>query len=257
MLVLSWGLTFSLISETDMPSFVFAGIEPDKVIMTTEDISEDRTRADTPDSGGGGYFTLSESDSGSNLGTESPQHCIQRCNDIYRISKTYSNDNDTSNHKRNRSSDYNISRAADYYKTMTNEDIQGSPPVKAPPRPSRTSSLPPPIPNKSPEKKGYKRAGSLAHRNVIIPEQKPLEKILPLQIQSPSMLKTFQQTCSTEGLYISKTASRHHSQETHKMDNEKIFQKIPRGKSNAWETIYVESNGAKDIVEPKMFTNRN
>ena len=123
---------------------------------------------------------------------------------------------------------------------MTNEDIQGSPPVKAPPRPPRTSSLPPAIPNKSPEKKGYKRAGSLAHRNVIIPEQKPLEKILPLQIQSPSMLKTFQQTSSTEDLYITKTARRHHSQETHKMNNEKIIQKTSRVKSNAWETKYVE-----------------
>ena len=71
------------------------------------------------------------------------------------------------------------------------------------------------------------------------------------------MLKTFQQTSSTEDLYISKTASKHHSQETHKMDNEKIIQKIPSGKSVAWETKYVESNGAKDIVEPKMFTNRN
>ena len=67
---------------------------------------------------------------------------------------------------------------------MTKEDIIGSHPVKPPPRPPRISSMPPPIPNKSSDKKGYKRAGSLADRNVMIPEQKALEKILPLQIQS-------------------------------------------------------------------------
>ena len=60
----------------------------------TSAISKDRTRANTPDSGGGGYFTLSESDSGSNLGTESPQHGIERCNDVYRIYKTFGNDDD-------------------------------------------------------------------------------------------------------------------------------------------------------------------
>ena len=137
-----------------MPSVVFAGIdastEAAKIMMTSEDISEDRTRADTPDSGGGGYFTLSESDSGSNLGTESPHHCIERCNDIYRISSTYSNEDDAPKYRKNRS------LPAGYYKTMTNEIIQGSHPAKPPPRPPRTSSMAPPIPNKSFDKEGYK-----------------------------------------------------------------------------------------------------
>ena len=61
-----------------MPSVVFAGIETDKNMMSSEDISEDRTRVYTPGSGGGGYFTLSESYLGSNLGTESLHHCIER-----------------------------------------------------------------------------------------------------------------------------------------------------------------------------------
>ena len=130
-----------------MPSVVFAGIdastEAAKIIMTGDDISEDRTRADTPDSGGGGYFTLSESDSGSNLGTESPHHCIERCNDIYRISKIYSNDDDKPKRMRQISTDYNIDLAA---------DVIGSRPVKPPPRPSGTSSLPSSIPIKSTDK---------------------------------------------------------------------------------------------------------
>ena len=39
------------------------------------------------------------------------------------------------------------------------------------------------------------------------------------------MLKTFHQISSRENLNISKTASRLHSQETHKMNNEKMVQK--------------------------------
>ena len=49
-----------------MPSIVFVGVEDyaeaDKIKMTGEDICEDRTRVDTPDPGGGGYYTLSESE---------------------------------------------------------------------------------------------------------------------------------------------------------------------------------------------------
>ena len=179
-------LIFSPISETDMPGVVFAGIEASaeahKVIMSSEDITEDRNRADTPDSSGGGYFTLSESDTGSNLGTESPHPFVERCNDIYKISKTYNNDDDTWRSRRKRSTSSNFSIAAEYFRVMTNESQH---PVKPPPRPPRTSSLPPPIPNKSPEKKKYKRAESLAQRNVLIPEQRPLDRPLPLQIQSP------------------------------------------------------------------------
>ena len=152
---------------------------------------------------------------------------------------------------------------------MTNADIQGSHPVKPPPN---ISSVPPPIPNKSPDKKGYKIAGSLAHRNVKIPEQKALENILPLQIQSPSMLKTFQQTSSAEDLSIQQTDSYaknsgktksclkeanndiplrkdsgHLSKESHKLNNEKIVQKMFVGKSNAWKTRCEESSGRKTV----------
>ena len=88
---------------------------------------------------------------------------------------------------------------------MTNEDSIGSNPVKPPQIPPRTSSLPPPIPNKSPAKK---RTGSLAYRNIKIPDHKPLEKILPLQIHPPSMLKTIQRKNSTENFYIQQTAGR-------------------------------------------------
>ena len=41
------------------------------------------------------------------------------------------------------------------------------------------------------------------------------------------------------------------------MNNEKIVQKISRENSNTWETKYVDSNGTKDMLEPKLYTNRN
>ena len=65
-----------------------------RLIVNSKDIPEDNVRADTPDSGGGGYFTLSESDTGSILGKESPNPSIKRCNDIYKISKNYSDSQD-------------------------------------------------------------------------------------------------------------------------------------------------------------------
>ena len=46
----------------------------------------EKPRADSPDSGGGGYFTLSDSDGGSNPGTESPlEEEVTRSNAIYKI----------------------------------------------------------------------------------------------------------------------------------------------------------------------------
>ena len=52
-----------------------------KLSVNSKDMSEDNVRADTPDSGGG-YFTLSESDTGSTLGKESHNPSIKRSNDI-------------------------------------------------------------------------------------------------------------------------------------------------------------------------------
>jgi hypothetical protein len=72
---------------------IFAGIldksSKDGVthLVNSKDLVEDNVRGDTPDSGSGGYFTLSESDTGSTLGKESPNPSIKRCNDIYKISK--------------------------------------------------------------------------------------------------------------------------------------------------------------------------
>ena len=57
-------------------------------LVKSKNLAEDNIRADTPDSGGGGYFTLSESDTGSILGKDSPNPRIKRCNDIYKISKS-------------------------------------------------------------------------------------------------------------------------------------------------------------------------
>ena len=78
-----------------------------------------------------------------------------------------------------------------------------------PPRPPRTSSeLPPPVPNKFPSKKQHNGGETFFHRNVNIPDQQPLKRVLPLQIQSPSMMKTFQKASSTEDLHNGSTSAR-------------------------------------------------
>ena len=70
-----------------------------KLSVNSKGMPEDNVRADTPDSGGG-YFTLSDSDKGSTLGKESPNPSIKRCNDIYKISKNYSDSQDNTKKRR-------------------------------------------------------------------------------------------------------------------------------------------------------------
>ena len=85
---------------------IFAGIldksSKDGVthLVNNKDLVEDNVRADTPVSGGGGYFTLSESDTGSTLGKESPNPIIKRSNDMYKISKSYSDAQDNTKNRR-------------------------------------------------------------------------------------------------------------------------------------------------------------
>ena len=85
---------------------IFAGILDESSkdnathLVKSKNLAEDNVRADTPDSGGGGYFTLSESDTGSTLGKESPNPSIKRSNDIYKISKSYTDANDITQNRR-------------------------------------------------------------------------------------------------------------------------------------------------------------
>jgi hypothetical protein len=79
-----------------------------------------------------------------------------------------------------------------------------------PPRPPRASSdLPPPVPKKL-INKDIPKGGSnnIMHRNGKVPDQQLLKKVLLLQIQSPSMMKTFQKASSTEDLQSRSTSSR-------------------------------------------------
>ena len=87
---------------------------------------------------------------------------------------------------------------------------------------------------------------------IIETEQKPLEKILPKEFICWIFKQDQVMSYRAKQWYTERKYSGHLSQESHKMNNEKIVQKISRGKSDAWETNYVESNIAKDMVEEKV-----
>ena len=261
-----------------MPGIIFLGIDSapvaNRIMMTSEEkMMEDKTRADTPDSSGGGYFTLSESDTGSTPGTQSPHPYIERCNDIYKISKTYTGDTNNRRSRRKRSTSSNFAAAAEYFRTISNQDLF---PSKPPPRPPRPTSLPPPIPNRCTDKMNNRTT-----RSVMIPEQKPLEKKCPLQIQSPSMMKAFQQATSSEEIYDHQYEANQHknkksnkakhglpeqkntknymyenpSQVHEKTVNEKITYKISSVKSSTWEPKYLGSFADRDSHQQKTDIN--
>ena len=147
----------------------------------------------------GGYFTLSDSDGGSNPGTESsfdeegPSVPNSR-NSMYKL------------YKRSRSEPPNSmtkpKRPSPPKNGVQIEDIDAPP--RPPPPLSYTSTLPPPVPKKV-NKKGYNLRKvnppppppPLAHFG---PRTKPLQRVQPLQIQSPSMIQILQHTPSTAKL---------------------------------------------------------
>ena len=155
--------------------------------------SKEKRRADTPDSGGG-YFTLSESDTGSTLGKESPHS--------YRaVITAHHSDNskDICKNGKIKIDQTNKPESKDNVRHAKNNPKQSR--TILPPRPPRTSTeLPPTVPKRIPTYGHHKRDGVYHHRDVVIPSQKPLKKMPPLQIQSPSLMKSFQKASSTEDI---------------------------------------------------------
>ena len=115
----------------------------------------------------------------------------------------------------------------------------------------------------------------------MIPEQRPLEKKCPLQIQSPSMMKAFQQASSSEDIHDHKYEAtqfkykkaknvkyglpeqRNINNDTYedpaqvheKTVNEKITYKISSVKSSTWEPKYLGSFVDKDSHQQKTDIN--
>lgn len=129
----------------------------------------------------GGYFTLSDSDGASNPGTESSleDHELNQQNKMYKM--------------------YVRSKSEPPKRPKSPKNLENSTQdIDAPPRPppplSYTSTLPPPVPKKM-SKKGSKNQKPppppLAHFGGPN-KAKPLQRVQPLQIQSPSMIQILQ-----------------------------------------------------------------
>ena len=111
---------------------------------------------------------------------------------MYKISKSYSDAQDNTKNRRIQTT------------LISPSDINKN--KREPPRAS--SELHPPVPKKFPRTNHPKGGGTFFNRNVNVPDQQPLKKVLPLQIQSPSMMKTFQRASSTENLHNGSTSAR-------------------------------------------------
>ena len=158
-------------------------------------------RSCTPDSGGG-YFTLSESDTGSALGKESPNQDINRSETEIKNSKecdTVHDDNKNRKMKMNLISQSEMKEntrglrvVSDNKNKLLHQKVARTILPPRPPRPS--TDLPPTVPKRLPSK------SQATH--------KPLKKVPPLQIQSPSMMKSFRKASSTEDLHNQSTIRR-------------------------------------------------
>ena len=154
-------------------------------------------RSPRPDSPGG-YFTLSDSDGASNPGTESSEEngpSPRSTTPMYKIFKN--------SQLRSRSepppSNFIPPRPSPPKESLNQVENDEVGPPRPPPPLSYTSTLPPPVPKKM----NKMRSQSVKNRLVnppppppplahFGPRPKPLQRVQPLQIQSPSMINILQ-----------------------------------------------------------------
>ena len=174
-----------------MAGVIFSAIDP-----TDADVS--RHRADSPDSGQGGYFTQSETESGAS-GSQSP---VETSHHIYKIARDSRQQPDNrktksqllGSHLDVRSQDRGGIRSTGRpltTNTQNNNKVSNNK-AKLPPRPPRPSgSLPPPVPKKLRDTKPRPVSSvSVSRRTVPPPERRQTSgRTLPLQIQSPSIVQ--------------------------------------------------------------------
>ena len=145
------------------------------------------TRSESP----GGYFTLSDSDGGSNPGTESSiDDELPGQDQKLNVYKMY---------KRSRSEPPTATTSSSAKKVAKESGPEPGAPPRPPPPLSYTSTLPPPVP-----KKMSKRISNGSSNKRIYPpppppplthygpKAKPLQRVQPLQLQSPSMIQILQ-----------------------------------------------------------------
>ena len=131
-----------------MAGVIFSAIDPTDADKTGQ-------RADSPDSGQGGYFTQSETESGAS-GSQSP---VETSHHIYKIARHQQPDNRKTksqllgSHGDVRSQDRagvrSTGRSLTANTLNNNNKVNNNKAAKLPPRPPRPSgSLPPPVPKK-------------------------------------------------------------------------------------------------------------
>ena len=161
-------------------------------------------RSPRPDSPGG-YFTLSDSDGGSNPGTESssmddlelPSHSKNSMYKMYTRGRSEPPRGSSGGSERSSlGSEPPAPQRPSPPKTANEDDDT---PPRPPPPLSYTSTLPPPVPkkvNKRINPPNVRRFNPppppLTHFG---PKTKPLQRVQPLQIQSPSMIQMLQPKC--------------------------------------------------------------
>ena len=163
-------------------------------------------RSDSPDSGQGGYFTQSESES---RGSQSPVEAQTK--QIYKLANNFGGSQSKIDNRRTKSTLQSYQDVSAANRASRSQELRsggkgvtsshtGSKVAnnrsKLPPRPPRvSSSLPPPVPP-LPRKQADRRTVSSSKRQVLPPPQdrKPLGKTLPLQVQSPSIVAALQAT---------------------------------------------------------------
>ena len=184
-------------------------------LASTQNQHSNNKRSPRPDSPGG-YFTLSDSDGGSNPGTESssmddlelPSHSKNSMYKMYTRGRSEPPRGSSGGSERSSlGSEPPAPQRPSPPKTANEEDDT---PPRPPPPFSYTSTLPPPVP-----KKVNKRINPPILRRFnppppplthFGPKTKPLQRVQPLQIQSPSMIQMLQPKCGG-GLANNSTSS--------------------------------------------------
>ena len=168
-------------------------------------------RSPRPDSPGG-YFTLSDSDGGASPGTESSENensshpSSRSTTPMYKIFKA---DRQSAGRSRSEPPLGNYTAipprpSPPQELKSLKDDEEEDPPPRPPPPLSYTSTLPPPVPKKMNKtlNKSVKKfvppppPPPLAFNG---PKAKPLQRVQPLQIQSPSMINILQQNNNNGG----------------------------------------------------------
>ena len=168
-----------------MAGVIFSAIDP-------TDADKAGHRADSPDSGQGGYFTQSETESGAS-GSQSP---VETSHHIYKISRPDNRKTKSQllgSHGDVRSQDRvrSTGRPLTANTQNNNNKVNSNKAAKLPPRPPRPSgSLPPPVPKKLRDTRPRPVSSSVSRRSVPTPERRQTSsKSQPLQIQSPSIVQ--------------------------------------------------------------------